>query len=195
MYLYVNNFLTEEEVIYARNFLFSQKYRFIESIGAAKDNVVGLTSNNFSDNGIMVVDFLDLNFATFLINKFAKKNNVKIKKILRQRGNLTFRSKEQRPMDPHVDLRRVEKHYTFVYYVNDSEGNTNLYNKRYTGEEVDPDSLTLFKSFEPKAGYALFFDGDIFHNWEYPKESDFRSSVVINIVCEIDESIMEKVPF
>ena len=195
MYLYVNNFLTEEEVIDVRNYLFYQKYTFIESIKAAKDNVTGLISDKFSDNGIMVIHEFDPEFAKNLINKFAEKNNIKIHKILRQRSNLTFRSKEPRPMEPHVDLRRREKNYTFVYYANDSDGNTNLYDKRYTGKEVDPNSLTLYKSFEPKAGHALFFDGDIFHNWEYPKESDFRSSIVINVVCEVDESIMEKVPF
>ncbi|MGA1048898.1 MAG: hypothetical protein ACO3UU_12890 [Minisyncoccia bacterium] len=180
---------------YTNNYLFSLPYNFQHSIHVAKDGIVGLTSDQYSDTGIMLKEPLDEKFVKFLIEKFANKNNVKIKEILRGRANLTFRSIDQRPMEPHVDLRRVKKNYNFVYYANDADGNTNLFDKKYTGEHVDVNDLNIFKSFKPKAGHALFFDGDIFHNWEYPKEVNFRFSVVINIVCDVDEAIMEKVPF
>jgi hypothetical protein len=98
-------------------------------------------------------------------------------------------------MEPHVDLRRVVKNYTLGYYANDADGSTNIYSNKYTGEHIDGDSLELYKSFTPKAGYALFFDGDIFHNWEFPSEADFRFSIVINLVCDVDESMLEPVDF
>ncbi len=195
MYLYTNNFLTEEEKIFIRNRLLNIPYYFLPSIRAAKDEVVGLIGEKYSDSGIMCREPLEQDIVEFLINKFAQKNNIVIKEILRGRSNFTFRSIDERPMEPHVDLKRIKKNFNFVYYANNSDGNTNLYKKKYTGEKIDGDSLELFKSFSPKDGYALFFDGDIFHNWEYPKKNDFRLSVVINLTCDIDESVMNKVNF
>ena len=131
----------------------------------------------------------------FVITRFAQKNNVKIKKVLRSRANFTLKSVDERPGDIHVDLRRTTKNYTFVYYANDCDGNTNLYNKKYTGEHVNADDLEIYKSFKPQSGYGLFFDGDIFHNWESPRTSDYRFSLIINIECEVDESVLEKITF
>jgi hypothetical protein len=171
-------------------------YYYRKSINAQRDGIVGFEAEDkYSDTGIMLNEPLNEEFVKFLIEKFASKNNIKIIEILRGRANLTCRSSDNRPMDPHVDLRRVVKNYNFVYYANDSDGCTNLFSQKYTGENIDVDSLKIFKSFTPQSGYALFFDGDIFHNWEYPDKNNFRFSVVINITCEVDESLMEKVPF
>ena len=136
MYIYDNDFLTEEEKIRYAKEMKNAPYLFFDSIEAAKDNIVGIYGNKFSDNGIM---------------------------------------------DPHVDLRMKYESFTCVYFANNSDGNTNLYNERYTGKEITQDELTLYKSFKPEAGGLLMFDGDIFHSWEYPYENDFRSSMVINI--------------
>jgi hypothetical protein len=195
MYLYTNNFLTPAEVYYLKGQICSQPYYFRPSINAAKDGIVGLTGNNYSDRGILVNEPLDDKILNYIIEKFAAKNNITVHKILRGRANLTCKTNDPKPMEPHVDLRRVVKNYNLVYYVNDADGATNLYRQKYTGEHVDGDSLELYKSFTPKEGYALFFDGDIFHNWEYPNEADFRFSVVINLVCDVDESRLESVDF
>jgi hypothetical protein len=195
MYLHTNNFLSKEEIEFVKEKLLSIPFRFRHSIEGARDGVVGLTNENYSDSGVMLIEPLDEEIVKFLINKFAEKNNVKIKKILRARANLNFKSNDTRPLDPHVDLRRKIKNYNFVYYANDSDGYTTLFSQKYTGEPVDPDKLEVFKSFKPQAGYALFFDGDIFHNWENPKNFNYRLSVVVNIDCEVDESVMEQVPF
>ncbi len=195
MYLYTNNFLTPAEVYTLKGQICSQPYSFRPSINAAKDGVVGLTGKNYSDRGILVNEPLDDKIVRFIVDKFAEKNNVVVHEILRGRANLTCKTNDPRPMEPHVDLRRVRKNFNMVYYVNDADGSTNLYRKKYTGEHVDGDSLELYKSFSPQEGYALFFDGDIFHNWEYPAEADFRFSVVINLICDVDESILEQVDF
>lgn len=188
MYIYDNDFLTEEEKIRYAKEMKSAPYLFFDSIEAAKDNIVGIYGNKFSDNGIMTAGSNDWSIPDPLrdvgkeiIGKFAKKHNFEIENILRIRTNLTFRSFDRRPMDPHVDLRMKYESFTCVYFANNSDGNTNLYNERYTGKEITQDELTLYKSFKPEAGGFLMFDGDIFHSWEYPYENDFRSSMVINV--------------
>lgn len=195
MYLYTNNFLDKKDMDYVNSYLFTLPYVFHPSIRTAKDGVTGLTGDTFSDTGIMLNSNIDSDVVKFLIEKFADKNNVVIHEILRSRANLTFKSTDNRPMEPHVDLRRVKKNYNFVYYANYSDGSTNLFRQRYTGDVIDPNGMETFKSFTPKAGYALFFDGDIFHNWEYPRDNNLRFSVVINITCDVDDSVMEKVDF
>ena len=194
MYKYTNNFLTPEEVVYLKNKIQGLPYLFVRP-NAAKDRIVGLTGSKYSDKGILVNEPLDKDIVDYIVERFAAKNNVTVHKILRGRANLTCKTNDPRPMEPHVDLRRVVKNYNLVYYANDADGSTNFYSKKYTGEHVDGDSLELYKSFTPKAGYALFFDGDIFHNWEFPIEADFRFSIVINLVCDVDESMLDPVDF
>lgn len=194
MYIWTNNFLTKEEVDYVYRSLMQLGYRLDHSVHAAKDGVVGLVGD-YSDCGIFVNTPLDEDLVKFIMERFAKKNNIKIHEYLRTRAHITFKTNDKRGMDPHVDLRRRQHNWTFVYYANDSDGNINLFKKKWDGSYVDGNSLELYKSFEPKAGYALFFDGDIYHNWEYPDKTNFRYSVVINITGEIDESILEPIDF
>lgn len=194
MYIWTNDFLTEEERNHVYRSLVQLPYYLDHSVHAAKDGVVGLIGD-YSDCGILAHTPLNQELVSFIMDRFAAKYNVKVHEYLRTRAHITFRVNDKRGMDPHVDLRRRQHNYTFVYYANDSDGNINLFKKRWNGEYVDGNSLELYKSFTPKAGYALFFDGDIYHNWENPDKTNFRYSIVINIACDVDESLLEKVDF
>tara|TARA_R110000803_G_C11842327_1_gene304764 strand:- start:71 stop:628 length:558 start_codon:yes stop_codon:yes gene_type:complete len=67
---------------------------------------------------------------------------------------------------PHVDIDWP--HWVFLYYVNDSEGETVFYNEQK--EEI--------KRVTPKKGRACFFDGSIYHSASTP---NITSRAVINI--------------
>lgn len=71
----------------------------------------------------------------------------------------------------HIDL--PEDHYACVYYVNDSDGDTILYEQtRYNTECGSQNvSLTEHKRVTPKKGRVVIFDGARFHCSSQPKNN------------------------
>ena len=71
---------------------------------------------------------------------------------------------------PHVDFQ--EEHVTALYYVNDSDGPTKLYNA---------DKTRIVKEIHPKKGRVLFFDGLTYHASSNPSK---KYRLVINMNFE-----------
>jgi len=79
---------------------------------------------------------------------------------------------------PHVDLN--EKHKVFLYYINDSDGDTYLFNE--TLGDTPPEKFTLDQKISPEAGKGVVFDGNIFHAPSAPTESAFRAVINLDFV-------------
>jgi hypothetical protein len=77
---------------------------------------------------------------------------------------------------PHVDHGDLEAK-TLIYYVNDCDGDTIIFDKTYTGE--DPQKLEIVKRITPKAGSAVLFDSNKYHASSSPTQGP-RS--VINFI-------------
>lgn len=86
----------------------------------------------------------------------------------------------------------IQQHYVIVYYINDSDGDTCIYNnpngntasefmKTYSNEGLDFSSFELIKSVTPKKGRAVLFNGKYAHCATYPTNSD-RFVVNINFM-------------
>ena len=106
-------------------------------------------------------------FKNILI-RFCKNNQIKLQKIFRGSINSTFR----------LDIKRGKKHvdHDFNYrqiiiYLNDSDGNTNLYNEK--GK--------LEASIEPKKYRVLFFT-DKLHSAGLPIKSNRRVIAVLTFI-------------
>ena len=85
---------------------------------------------------------------------------------------------------PHVDLvNPTDNNYSLVYYVNDSDGDTILFNEQF-GDEFD--NVTIAHRQTPKQGCALLFKSGTYHASTSPMIA--KSRVVINIVFEADET-------
>jgi hypothetical protein len=78
---------------------------------------------------------------------------------------------------PHVDCGGLVGNITALYYVNDSDGETTIYNEQYGAPKNA--RLTVKQKVTPKKGRLVIFDGSLIH------ASGFTSSetprVVINI--------------
>ena len=64
---------------------------------------------------------------------------------------------------PHIDLDEGWEHAVVLYYVVDSDGDTIIYN-----EKVESEEYTIKKSFTPKQGRVVLFDGGLYHTAEQP---------------------------
>jgi hypothetical protein len=83
--------------------------------------------------------------------------------LLRVKVNLMLPLKKINPTSynrPHID-HPTPNAKTLLYYVNDCDGDTVLFDKTYTGE--DPGELKVIHKFTPKAGSAILFDSNRYH--------------------------------
>jgi hypothetical protein len=106
------------------------------------------------------------------------KSNIEIK---RAKFNLLTESQDQTHHYPHVDLDSVEDKdiKTAIYYVNDSNGDTYIFNE--TAPLVNP-IVTINERITPKKGSAIIFDSNIFHCSSSPTTG---KRIVLNIVFKI----------
>jgi hypothetical protein len=92
---------------------------------------------------------------------------------------------------PHVDLMSTDPFKTFVYYVDDSDGDTVIFNKRYesttqptTLTKNEPDLKPIFTS-TPRKGEGVYFDGLQYHAGNSPV--NYKSRCIINFDFKIAE--------
>jgi len=109
------------------------------------------------------------------LNSFLNNNNIELDKLLRIKTNLVFKRVEnsEKYHTPHVD--NEQNHYTLLYYVNDSDGPTYLFDNKYDGTKQ---KLNLVERVQPKQGRAILFDGHYYHASSNPIKTDYR--LVIN---------------
>jgi hypothetical protein len=124
-----------------------------------------------------------------LVNKFAKNNNIEVLEILRMKFNLMINSKniKNEINTPHVDwtnknfeineYNKDMKHFVLLCYINDSDGPTVIYNEKYPVKSFK--ELSVKEKINPKAGRAIFFEGDQYHSSSFP--IDFTTRMVLNI--------------
>lgn len=72
---------------------------------------------------------------------------------------------------PHIDIQ--EEHMVLIYYVNDSDGDTLLFDK----------NLKIFKKIKPEKGKFLLFNGNILHASSFPVKNKKR--IIINLDLKI----------
>ena len=77
---------------------------------------------------------------------------------------------------PHVDFNLSSDLYTLIYYVNDSDGDTIIFNERYKGSRIK--EFTIDKKIKPKKGTVVMFPYDVLHCGSTPIKSNAR--IVIN---------------
>ncbi len=119
-----------------------------------------------------------------LVSKFP----FNIQEILRIKLNIKTKSSLNGKFEiPHVDLLDNDelpklKFITGLYYINDSDGDTILYNEKYSKDLQHP--LSICKTVTPKKGRMVFFSGDRMHSAGYPSLSKKR--IVANFNFYVD---------
>ena len=118
-------------------------------------------------------------YAKSLLSKFAIKHKIPVREVLRTKSTGTFPKPDPRPDWAHVDY--VTPGYVLLIYVNDSEGDTIMYDQTFTGEKIT--ELTERVRVTPKAGKAVLFDNFIYHAVATPVNNKFRQVINMNFTA------------
>ena len=122
-----------------------------------------------------------------LLYFFTQQTGVIVKKIIRVRLRLTFQHPDRDQYlfnKPHTDLFGFNKPYkTLVYYINDSDGDTFIFDKFFNeAENLDSALKDIDKKIvlqnTPKQGDAIYFDGHQYHAGNSPIK--YKHRYVIN---------------
>lgn len=115
---------------------------------------------------------------TFIIPFCLKvKDATNTKSVIRARIDMTMFNPLGHMHQPHIDSN--VPHIASVYYVNDSDGDTVIYNETYNGnEKEETKSLTIKEKISPKANRLLLFDGKYYHTGHSP--SKHKNRIIIN---------------
>ena len=123
-------------------------------------------------------------YSNTCLNFIIKKLGWKDADLLRIKYNLLFNNSQFKTSSyntPHVD-NEEKNSYAIIYYVNDSDGDTILFNERFDYEKnIVPKKLTINQKISPKKNRVLIFDGDIFHTSSNPILSEKRIVMNINV--------------
>ena len=112
-----------------------------------------------------------------------------IKSILRIRCILNTPADKNYDFGTHIDLN--QPHRTALIYLNDSDGDTVIYNERFSPSLtafggniiIDDDTLpnlTIRQTVTPKANRMIIFDGHLYHSGSTPTTVSRRVAININ---------------
>lgn len=104
--------------------------------------------------------------------------------LMRMRVNCVPNTFQNVVQLPHIDSY-VPDSWNVVYYLDDSDGDTVIYNERTLNDVdyqkyLDKDEFTVCESVSPKKGRAVLFRGDMFHAATTPSKG-WRPVVNINL--------------
>ena len=107
------------------------------------------------------------NCKELILDKLLMESNIN-HEIIRAKANLKFKcDKDMLHNKPHYDQQK--KHFVGIYYVNDSDGDTILFDEQEN----------ILEKISPKKGRWLFFRGDVLHSASHPYKS--KNRLIINI--------------
>jgi hypothetical protein len=119
---------------------------------------------------------------------FCEKAKIEYNGLLRIRvGLFTKTMIEAEHHNPHVDF--TQPHRTAVYYVNDCDGDTFVFDQTIDDVSVDQSArhanenkFTIAGRVPPKKGKMMCFDGRYYHASSYPTKASRRIAITFNFV-------------
>ena len=115
------------------------------------------------------------------------RDKLKAECLLRMRVNCTPAWYKNQVQLPHVDSY-VDDSWNVIYYMDDSNGDTVIYNQRTQDpddyiKQVKDDKWSVKMQIPPKKGRAVAFKGDLFHSSTLPVGT-YRPEVNLNIASK-----------
>lgn len=149
-----------------------------------KNNPPGF-NHFFYEKNAPVSNFFQLVYP--LVLSITSQANVPFNRLYRMRANLSLANPNLDMLMPHIDS--FFPHWNAIYYVNDSDGDTVIFNEtndEYDSGQADIDKIkannfTVKHRITPKKGKLVAFPGKYYHTASACKDADFRCLININL--------------
>ena len=123
-----------------------------------------------------------------LLFSYCEKAGVPFKSLLRIRVGMFTQNAAGGPYhNPHVDF--YLPHHNALYYVNDSDGDTFIFNETYDQVSLEQsieytreNKFTISGRVAPKKGRMVGFDGRHYHASMHPKQTSHRIAIAFSFV-------------
>ncbi len=112
-----------------------------------------------------------------LIYVMEEKTNIKVNELYRVRIALNTFTGVETQHNAHVDME--DPHKVLLYYVNDSDGDTIMYQEMFEEGKPKPSIFTVKQRIAPKRNRAVVFDGLRYHSSSKPTKNPFR--FIVNV--------------
>jgi hypothetical protein len=186
----IESFLDPADVEEINNFLTSSNFAWYYNPG-----ISGLINNeedfkndpNIKDVDGFVHQFVHSSkvesphaqIVNIILRALETKGIIKVTDVLRARAVLVYKDPSfgDYYQLPHVDW--TEQHYTVLYYVNDTDGDTIFFEEMY--KEDDHSKKTIEKRIAPKKGKCVIFNGLKYHTGSVPSNNN-RIAISINYI-------------
>jgi hypothetical protein len=176
----IDNFAPQDYFELIKNYVLSwdQEWFYQSNITGESFGKPGFGKHGFACNIVKNPnEFLDNYTAGLLTNLLVNiREMIKCKNILRSRLDMTVYTPGGMKCDPHVD--NFDPHIATIFYLNNSDGNTVIYNELYSKIEDMDRELTVQKEIEPKENRLVIFDGMYIHTGHVPAYHNTR--VILN---------------
>lgn len=132
--------------------------------------------NNDKPNSMLFDNFLNLQRIT---EELADAFGVRVEKLLRIKLNLTtpiLGNTTENFCMPHRDF--PFDHHVFLYYINDSDGDTIFFDKEI---DLNEPQLKINRRITPEKGKCVLFDGAIYHTQSNPIKNATRLNINIDV--------------
>lgn len=188
-YIEIDQFLSVDDQTKLLHYFIHPSFPWAMSLDAVYGSD-GITYNNQSTIGFYHTLLYkgepcseQLHNLTWVIDKLYQTNFkfFTIDKLLRFRIGFFTKNNDITPHSPHVDYEG--EHWTCVYYVNQCDGDTVVYNDTFpqiTQDQIKTNKFTEKYRCKPKMGKLVTFDGKYYHSSSYPVINPFRLAITFN---------------
>lgn len=151
-----------------------------------EDNLAGFNHFFYEHNKAQSA-FFDLIYP--LVLSITSQANVPFNRLARMRANLSLSNPQSTLLHhmPHIDS--FYPHWNAIYYVNDSDGDTFIFNE--TNDTYDPGQedidrikqnvFTIKQRITPKQGKILLFPGKYYHTSSFARNTKYRCVINMNL--------------
>jgi hypothetical protein len=148
---------------------------FLKDVTTENSNYhAGFHHTPFLDGVPKTLEYDNILFLSHYIKDVLKKDNLILHRV---RYGMNIKSSNTSHNLPHIDFddNFEKKHYTALYYVNDCDGDTFIFNEKYRSTQY-----TVLKRISPEKGKLCIFDGEHFHASSRPNNTEFRIVITLN---------------
>jgi hypothetical protein len=129
-----------------------------------------------------------IEFVQKILNNLNDQENILCTTLISAKCNVLSKGNDVSDLyyTPYANVRNIlgENIYTLIYYVNDCDGDSIIFNEAHSTEPIE---LTVAHTQTPREGCAILFKGNTYNSSKLPTNEEGKAT--ITIIFETNEEI------